>query len=57
MDTKEYVEFLCLSCGLQGLRGHEDHAASTEADDCCPKCGEKLLTISRPQPEVISLSV
>ena len=57
MDIKEYFEFLCLSCGLQGLRGIEDHVMSTEADDCCPKCGEKLLTITRPQPDVISLSI
>jgi len=57
MDTKEYVEFLCLSCGLQGSRANDDPAASIDAGGCCPKCGEKLLTISRPQPEGIPLTI
>jgi len=53
MDTKEYVEFLCLACGLQGSRAVEDQ----DTDDNCPKCGEKLLIISRKQPELARASV
>jgi len=56
MDTKEYVEFLCLSCGLQGSRTLED-AEVVNTNDCCPKCGEKLLVISRTQPNDLRLSV
>lgn len=56
MDIQEYVEFLCLSCGLQGLHAHE-RGVESEVDDCCPKCGDKLLTISRPQPNIIGQTV
>lgn len=55
MDTIEYVEYLCLSCGLQGSRAQDGERAET--DDCCPKCGEKLFLITRPQPEEVRLSV
>lgn len=53
MDSKEYVDFLCLACGLQGSRAHDGE--NSETDDSCPKCGEKLLIVSRPQPKQISV--
>ncbi|MGI6364654.1 MAG: hypothetical protein ACOX2G_02725 [Bacillota bacterium] len=54
MDTIEYVEFLCLSCGLQGSLTLEE----AEADrDRCPKCGEKLLTVPRSQSRDLRLTV
>lgn len=55
MDTKEYVEFLCLSCGLQGSLTLEE--AEVANRDRCPKCGEKLLTVPRTQPKDLRLTV
>lgn len=51
MDTKEYVEYLCLSCGLQGSRTEGAN------HDRCPRCGEKLLIVSRTKPEDLRLIV
>jgi len=57
MDTKEYVEYLCLACGLQGSRTQESDGEDVKTDDYCPKCGEKLLIISRPQPDDLRITV
>lgn len=55
MDTKEYVEFLCLSCGLQGSQTLEE--AKLADYDGCPKCGQRLLTVARSQPNNLCLTV
>ena len=55
MDTIEYVEFLCLFCGLQGS---QTLAEAKLADyDRCPKCGERLLTVARTQDSDLRLTV
>lgn len=45
MHNEKFVEYLCLSCGLQGLSGAEK--ADEPQGDSCPKCGDKLLTLLR----------
>lgn len=45
MHNEKFVEYLCLSCGLQGLSGAEK--ADEPQGDSCPKCGDKLLTLVR----------
>jgi len=44
LDTAVYVEFVCLTCGLQGA-----FTGQGGAKESCPKCGEKV--ISRIQPD------
>jgi DNA-directed RNA polymerase subunit RPC12/RpoP len=56
MHNEKFVEYLCLSCGLQGLRGAEK--TNEPQGDICPKCGEKLLTLVRRDPgKTLSASV
>lgn len=45
LEPQRFGEYLCLSCGLQGLRSADENGG------LCPKCGEKVLTINRPEVE------
>lgn len=51
MDSQHCVEFLCLSCGLQGLR------SAAESGEKCPRCGGKLVIINRESETAYSATV
>lgn len=38
------IEFLCLSCGLQGLHDAQWSQYTEESGVLCPKCGDYVIT-------------
>lgn len=46
------VEFLCLSCGLQGLSDNYWPESVEETGVLCPKCGDHVITTQLLKKEV-----
>lgn len=46
------VEFLCLSCGLQGLSDNYWPESVEETGVLCPKCGDHVITTHLLKKEV-----